>query len=68
MNKIREIANQQGRKLVWLGKQIDQTRSAMDWKINKDRFTPYERATLAQALLVSEAELFPETVQEVASA
>lgn len=60
MNRIREIANRQGRKLVWLGRQIDMTRSAMDWKIDHDRFTPHQRAVLAEALSVTEAELFPE--------
>lgn len=60
MNRIREIANKQGRKLVWLGKQIDMTRSAMDWKIDHDRFTPHQRAVLANALSVSETELFPD--------
>ncbi len=67
MNRVREIAKEQGRTLVWIAKQINKTRMGMNWKIDNDSFTPAERERIALALGVGVETIFPETVEEVMS-
>lgn len=62
-NNIRKIAKSQGRKLVYLARKIGKQRDTFNLKINADRFTPDERATLCRELGVSMSELFPASIE-----
>jgi lambda repressor-like predicted transcriptional regulator len=68
MNRVREVAKLQGRKLVWLGVKIKVSRAYLDKKLDLDRFTPDEQEIIAEALGVSADYLFPDEATEAVTA
>jgi len=68
MNKVLELLKERERSKLWLAKKMGISHQSLDYKIEHDTFTPDQKIDAAFYLGVPIAELFPETVKEIAQA
>ncbi len=63
MNRIKEIAKQEGRTLTWLAGKVGMDRRKFDLYIRRDCFVPEQKIVLAHTLGRDVFEVFPERLE-----
>lgn len=71
-NRLRELADEHGVKLIHFARRIGKAKNTLGWKLDTDNFTPEEKAMIVEEWnripRLTVAEMFPEAEQEAVEA